>query len=123
MSVSLHQQRHRDAALRTDTRCTENAKTVIFAEHQPNTAVNITQRDSAAFFIAGDWAAMDKFLVEQHDLLLGHADSVVLYAQEQCIMLQWMHRFDRRIGVLEEEIEEVADVLYQLKAHGRRAGG
>ena len=66
---------------------------------------------------------MDKFLVEQHDLLLGHADSVVLYAQEQCIMLQWMHRFDRRIGVLEEEIEEVADVLYQLKAHGRRAGG
>ena len=25
MSVSLHQQRHRDAALRTDTRCTENA--------------------------------------------------------------------------------------------------
>ena len=24
---------------------------------------------------------------------------------------------------LEEEIEEVADVLYQLKAHGRRAGG
>ncbi len=38
-------------------------------------------------------------------------------------LLQWMHRFDRRIGVLEEEIEEVADVLYQLKAHGRRAGG
>ena len=36
-------------------------------------------------------------------------------------LLQWMHRFDRRIGVLEEEIEEVADVLYQLKAHGRRA--
>ena len=28
---------------------------------------------------------MDKFLVKQHDLLLGHADSVVLYAQEQCI--------------------------------------
>lgn len=85
MSVSLHQQRHRDAALRTDARCTENAKTVIFAEHQPNTAVNIAQRDSAAFFIAGDWAAMDKFLVKQHDLLLGHADSVVLYAQEQGI--------------------------------------
>ncbi len=38
-------------------------------------------------------------------------------------LLQWMHRFDRRIGVLEEEIEEVADVLYQLKAHGRRVGG
>ena len=28
---------------------------------------------------------MDKFLVKQHDLLLRHADSVVLYAQEQCI--------------------------------------
>lgn len=28
---------------------------------------------------------MDKFLVKQRDLLLGHADSVVLYAQEQCI--------------------------------------
>lgn len=38
-------------------------------------------------------------------------------------LLQWMHRFDRRIGVLEEEIEEVADVLYQLKAHRHRAGG
>lgn len=37
-------------------------------------------------------------------------------------LLQWMHRFDRRIGVLEEEIEEVADVLYQLKAHGRPGG-
>ena len=29
-------------------------------------------------------------------------------------LLQWMHRFDRRIGVLEEEIEEVADVLYPV---------
>ena len=35
-------------------------------------------------------------------------------------LLQWMHRFDRRIGVLEEEIDGPSD---ELKAAGRRAGG
>lgn len=38
-------------------------------------------------------------------------------------LLQWMHRFDRRVQVLEEEMEEVEDILYQLKTNGVRTGG
>ncbi len=38
-------------------------------------------------------------------------------------LLLRMHRFDRRVQVLEEEIEEVADILYQLKTHSCRTGG
>lgn len=57
------------------------------------------------------------------EMIREYRTTLMRLSRRKSELLQWMHRFDRRVQVLEEEMEEVEDILYQLKTHGVRTGG
>ncbi len=56
------------------------------------------------------------------EMIREYRTTLMRLSRRKSELLQWMHRFDRRVQVL-EEMEEVEDILYQLKTHGVRTGG
>ena len=56
------------------------------------------------------------------EMIREYRTTLMRLSRRKSELLQWMHRFDRRVQVL-EEMDEVEDLLYQLKTHGVRTGG
>ena len=56
------------------------------------------------------------------EMIREYRTTLMRLSRRKSELLQWMNRFDRRVQVL-EEMEEVEDILYQLKTHGVRTGG